>query len=141
MRYLGHWDSYPREICKDETNVQLAKNTPFLGFLKRNTQQSLNQGGKITTHGRKDKVVHRRFTYDCTIFLKSGAYLYTVELEDVSNRDPIIGSSTKEFIHLNLMIWKNARETIRNGSLFKTRAKLPNPSRDLEEGEFYYWET
>ena len=99
----------------------------------------MNQGGKITTHGRKDKVVHQRFTHDCTKFLKIWAYLYTVELE---SRDLTMGSNTKKgFIHLDLMIWKNSRENIRNDSLFNTRAKLPNPSRDLEEVEFYYWET
>ena len=89
----------------------------------------MNQGRKITTHDRKDKVVHRRFTHDCTELLKSGAYLYTVELKNMLSRDPIIGSSTnKRFTHLDLMVWKNARETIRNDSLFETRAKLPNPS-------------
>ena len=130
-----------REVCKDETNIQLAKNAPLLCFFKRNTQQSLNQGRKITTHGRKDKVVHQRFTYDCPKLLKSGAYLYAIEVQNMSSRDPVIGSNKKKrFIHLNLMIWKNARENIMNDSLFETRAKLPNPSRDLKGGEFYHWE-
>ena len=99
-------------------NVQLAKNTPLLFLFKRNTQQSLNQGEKDTTHGRKDKVIHQRFTHDCTKLLKSGVYLYTIELKNMSSRDPIVDSSMKKtFIHLDLMVWKNARETIRNDSL------------------------
>ena len=94
-----------REVCKDETNIQLAKNAPLLCFFKRNTQQSLNQGRKITTHGRKDKVVHQRFTYDCTKLLKNGAYLYTVELKNMPSRDPIVGNNMKKrFIHLDLMV-------------------------------------
>ena len=86
-------------------NIQLAKNASLLCLFKRNTQQNLNQGRKITTHGRKDKVVHRRFTHDYTKLLKSGAYLYTIELKNMPSRDLIVGSSTKkQFIHLDLMI-------------------------------------
>jgi len=48
-------------------------------------------------------------------------------------KDPIIGSSIKKrFIHLDLMVWKNARETTRNDNLFETRTKLPNPSQDFK---------
>ena len=59
----------------------------------------------------------------------------------MSSRDPIIGYSTKKrFIHHDLMVWKNAREATRDDSLVETRAKLSNPSRDLEGGEFCHLE-
>ena len=34
------------------------------------------------------------------------------------------------------MVWKNAREAIRDDSLVETRAKLPNPSWDLKRENF-----
>ena len=34
---------------------------------------------------------------------------------------------------------KNTRETIRNDSLFETRAKLLDPSKDFKRGEFCHW--
>ena len=114
-------------------DVQLAKNTPMLCRVKRNTQQSLNQGRKIPTHGRKDKSVNFKFTYDCAKLFKSGAYLYTFEVKNMSRRDPKVGSSTKErFIYFDLMIWKDARETERSDNLFETRAKLLDPYRDFQ---------
>ena len=82
----------------------------------------------------------RSFSYDCTKLLKSGAYLYIVELKNMPSRDPIVGSGTNErFIHLDFMIWKNAKETERKDSLFETRAKLLDPCQDFEKGEFCHW--
>ena len=92
----------------------------------------MNQGRKIPTHGRKDEVAHFGFTHDCTKLLKSGAYLYIIEVENMLSRDPMVGSSTKErFIHFDLLIWKDTRETKRNNSLFEVRAKLLDSCRDF----------
>ena len=47
----------------------------------------------------------RSFSYDCTKLLKSGAYLYIVELKNMPSRDPIVGNSMKKrFIHLDSMV-------------------------------------
>ena len=39
----------------------------------------------------------------------------------------------ERFIHFDLVIWKDTRETERNESLFETRAELPDPCRLLNE--------
>jgi len=52
------------------------------------------------------------FTHDCTKLFKSGAYLYTIKVKNMSSRDPKVGNNTKErFIYFNLMKWKDASET------------------------------
>ena len=68
------------------------------------------------------------FTHDCTKFLKRGAYLHIIKVKDMSSRNPKFGSSMKErFIHLDLVIWKDARNSKKNESLYETRAKLLDP--------------
>ena len=50
------------------------------------------------------------------------------------NGNPKVGNSIKErFIHFDLVVWKDARETERNESLFETRVELPDPCRLLKE--------
>ena len=47
------------------------------------------------------------------------------------SRNSKVGSSTKErFIHFDLVIGKDARETEKNESLLETRAKLLDPFQD-----------
>ena len=106
-RSLGQLAERSMQRWNEHSTCQ--KHTTALPFQEEHPQ-SLNRGGKITTHGRKDKVVHWRFTHDRTKLLKSGAYLYTVELKNMSSRDPIIGINMKKrFTYLDLMVWKNAR--------------------------------
>ena len=124
-RSMQRWDEH--STCQ--------KHTIALPFREEHPQ-SLNQGRKITTHGRKDKLVHWRFTHDRTKLLKSGAYLYIVELKNMSS-----GSNNwqlhKEEVHPP---WFDGMEKCKKDHQewqpFKTRAKLPNPSRDFERGEF-----
>ena len=99
----------------------------MLHHVKRNTQKRLDQGKKIPTNSRKDKSVNFGFTHDCTKFIKSGTYLHTVKVKSMPSRNPKVGSSTKErFIHLDLVIKKDVRETERNDNLFESRTKLLN---------------
>ena len=82
--------------------------------VKRDTQKSFDQDKNIPTDGRKDKSANFGFAYDCTKFFKSEAYLHTVEVKNMLSRNPKVGSSTKErFIYLDLVIWKDVRETKR----------------------------
>ena len=97
-------------------------------YVKRDTQKSLDQDKKIPTDGRKDKSANFELTHDCTKFLKGGTYLHTVEVKNMLKGNPKVGNNTKErFIHLDLVIGKDAREIERNESLLETRAKLLYP--------------
>jgi len=110
------------------------KHAPMLHRDKRNTQKSLVQGKKIPTNCRKDKSANFELAHDCIKSFKSGAYLHTVEVKNMLSGNPKVGSSMKErFIHFDLVIWKDARETERNESLFETRVELPDPCRLLKE--------
>ena len=44
----------------------------------------------------------------------------------------------ERFIHIDLMIWEDVRETERNEGLFETRAKILDPCRDFQMKEFYH---
>ena len=55
----------------------------------------------------------------------------------MSSRDPKLSSSTeKRFIHFDLMIGKDARETEGDESIFETRVKLLNPA-EIDRGVNY----
>ena len=61
--------------------------------------------------------------------INSEAYLYTVEVKNMSSRDLIVGNNPKErFIYFDLVIWKDKRETKRSDRLFEVRAKPIGPS-------------
>ena len=66
-------------------------------------------------HWWEDKSANYGFTHDCTKFFRSGAYLHTIEVKNMPSGNSKVGSSTKErFIHFDMVIRNDARETERN---------------------------
>ena len=52
------------------------------------------------------------FTHDCTKFFKSGPYLHTIEVKNMLSGNPKVGSGMKKrFIHFDLVVRKDAKET------------------------------
>ena len=84
----------------------------------------MSQVNKILANGGKDENAKIGFTHDCTKLFNSRAYFHTIELENMSCRNPKVGSNTnKRFIHFNLVIGKDARKAKKDKSIFEIRAK------------------
>ena len=81
----------------------------------RDTRHNSQQGRKIPTYVRKDKIINLWFTHDANKFLDSRALFYFIEAKYMLRMNPIVGSSTKKrLIHPNLMVREDARKAIRS---------------------------
>ena len=101
-------------------------------YVKKTHKRAWTKARRSPTNGGKDKSANFEFNHDCTKFFKNGAYLHTIEVKNTSSGNPKVGSFTKErFIHFDLVIWKDTRETERNNGLLETKAKLLHPCRDF----------
>ena len=92
----------------------------------------MSQVREVFIGGRKNESTNVRFTHNCTRFFKSEAYFHTIELKNMSSRDPkLSGYTQKRLIHFDLMIGREARETERDESILEAGAKLLNPCGNL----------
>lgn len=61
------------KLMKDQPKLEFAKVTPPICHGSRDAQYNSQQGRKIPTHGRKDKVINLQFIHDSKKLLDSGA--------------------------------------------------------------------
>ena len=53
-------------MCKNQVEVEFAKDAPPICRSKKDAQHNLQQGREIPTHGREDKIINLRFTHGGT---------------------------------------------------------------------------
>ena len=104
-----------RKVHENHVDVQLVKHTPHLSHCKGNPQELLSHVREILVSSGKNESTNVGFTYDRIKFFKSRAQFHTIEFESISSWDPKFSSSMKErFIHFDLMVGKDSRETKRD---------------------------